>query len=243
MPHLWKLGKKILKNASKIIFLSPIIKDKFALCKPIRGIYDDLVSKCIIVPNGIEDYWIDNRREKISIKKPDQLLYIGRFDKNKNVERLIKATLRLREKIPNVRLNLVGGGDVCHDSVLVYCSKYPDCINYWGKIYDKDQLIKVVRGSHVFAMASHSETFGLVYLEALSQGLPIVYTAGQGVDGSVLKNVGESVDSRDIDDIYNKLERIFMNYDAYDSMYNEIDRFSWDHIADIYVELFKHVIN
>lgn len=51
--------------------------------------------------------------------------------------------------------------------------------------------------SDIFVMVSHSETFGLVYIEALSQGLPILYTRGQGIDGTLKEKIGEAADSYD----------------------------------------------
>lgn len=42
-------------------------------------------------------------------------------------------------------------------------------------------------------MPSYHETFGLVYIEALTQHLAIVYTKGQGVDGMLDSSVGEAV--------------------------------------------------
>lgn len=46
---------------------------------------------------------------------------------------------------------------------------------------DKTKIIDVYRDSDIFVMPSKFETFGLVYVEALTQGLHLIYTKGQGL--------------------------------------------------------------
>lgn len=53
MPHLWHVGQRILKNASKVIFISPIILSKFKEKKAIHHIFSQIEQKCIIIPNGL----------------------------------------------------------------------------------------------------------------------------------------------------------------------------------------------
>ena len=242
MPHLWKVGREILKNAYRIIFVSPIIQEKFKKKKSIAKLYPLIADKCTVISNGIEDYWIQNQRnsDNGSMPHPRDVLYIGRFDENKNVESLIKAVLALRESIPDIKLNLVGGGDSCHKAILAYCEKYPNNISYLGKIYDKDKLLKVMRDNQIFAMVSHLETFGLVYLEALSQGLPILYSEGQGIDKSVPDDVGEKAISTSQDDITNKLRKLIINFRSYRQLGDKLLDFSWDKVAEKYSNIFNH---
>ena len=44
-------------------------------------------------------------------------------------------------------------------------------------------MIPFYKSAHIFVMPSLTETFGIVFIEALSQGLPLIYTKGQGIDG------------------------------------------------------------
>ena len=235
MPHLWHLGRKILKHATKIVFISPAIKQNFfdkAAIKPISG---EISGKCVVISNGIEDFWIENARKRSVVENPSQIIYIGRFDANKNVESLVKAVIKLKSEFPDIHLNLVGGGNECHDAILAYCEKYPHTVSYHGKIYDKDKLLGLMRSNHIFAMVSHSETFGLVYLEALSQGLPVLYSKGQGIDQSVPDQVGEKADSFDQNDITQKLRQILLNYNSYEQI--DVSSFSWDAVASSYIDL------
>ena len=49
-------------------------------------------------------------------------------------------------------------------------------------LYQRKNLIEFIGENDIFVMPSINETFGLVYAEAMSQGLPVIYTKGQGFD-------------------------------------------------------------
>lgn len=85
--------------------------------------------------------------------------------------------------------------------------------------------------SDIFVMVSHSETFGLVYIEALSQGLPILYTRGQGIDGTLKEKIGEAADSYDENSIKKAICRLIDEYEQYEPIGKSLYRFSWDNIA------------
>ena len=240
MFHLWNLGIDILRYAQKVIFLTENAlniffsgrMEKFSMYKS---------DKCIVIPNGIDDYWIENRTPKKDTLSPFHLLYIGVFDKNKNVLLLQDAVLQLKKKYPALDLTLVGGGGECHDAVIKYCKQYPNTFFYKGKIYNKERLSQLIRNNDIFAMISHSETFGLVYLEALSQGLPILYTKGQGIDGIFQERIGEAVSSIDKRSVIDGLTRLIEDYSHYSTSIN-FYQFSWKAIAHVYFEIYLKIL-
>ena len=77
-------------------------------------------------------------------------------------------------------------------------------------------------------MPSKTETFGLVYAEAMSQGLPVIYTRGQGFDGQFEEGeVGYSVDCKDKKEISMKIIDIINNYDVISrNAINLVDRYN-----------------
>lgn len=93
-------------------------------------------------------------------------------------------------------------------------------------------------------MPSRYETFGLVYAEALSQGLPVIYTRGQGFDGQIPDGeVGYSVRYDDVDEIVEKIILIYNNYDSYSSkIKNYIYKFNWENIADDYNRIYEGIV-
>lgn len=236
MPHLWLIGRKILKEASKVIFITPIIQKNLLSKFAIKGLQKQIVSKSNIIPNGIDSFWFENIKEKTNAI-PHKILYIGRFDKNKNVERLIKAVLSLKIDFPDIELNLIGGGDSEHNRIMKYCEQNSSTIHFLGRIDDKNELLKQIRNNEIFAMVSHSETFGLVYLEAMSQGLPVLYSRGQGIDESFPNNVGECAYSYNTQEIANKLRTMLTSYNYYSIKASDLTFYSWPIIAQQYIRL------
>ena len=93
-------------------------------------------------------------------------------------------------------------------------------------------------------MPSLTETFGLVYIEALSQGLPIIYTKGQGIDGFYKEGyVGFHVDPYNVNDIVKKIIMIDSDYDTLSDNIKKLplDAFEWNNIAKRYTDYYASV--
>ena len=154
----------------------------------------------------------------------------------------MQAVLQLKARIPDIHLDLVGGDGNREQEVLALAEKHPDSFQYRGKIYDKPALQQVYAENRVFAMPSLHETFGLVYVEALTQGLSLLYTCNEGVDGLFEEPVGEAVtptNEKEIVDALYKLLTEPQNYQA--PVAEELKKFDWEKIATIYQQIY-HVI-
>jgi len=90
-------------------------------------------------------------------------------------------------------------------------------------------------------MPSLHETFGLVYIEAMSQGLPLIYSKGEGIDGYFKEGkVGYSVNFKDINDIIEKIELILDNYNNISKNCNDlVEKFSWERVAQTYNHVYS----
>ena len=91
-------------------------------------------------------------------------------------------------------------------------------------------------------MISKGETFGLVYVEALSQGLPILYTKNQGIDGTFKNHIGEAAYPDSLDSIVEKLEKLLNDYEHYEIDKINFSQFNWEKIANSYFALYKDVL-
>ena len=241
--YLWPLANRIISHASDIVTVTAVIKD--ALIRnwrylPSKG----KLANSLVLGNGIDDIWLNNLHlGQRHIGNAVKVLFIGRFDNNKNALNLIEAVLRLQQRI-DISLTMIGGNGEFHDDVLRLVNQHGDRLTYAGEIYDKAKLMRVVRQHDIFAMVSHRETFGLVYAECLSQGLPILYSCGTGFYGMYPEGfVGYGANSRSVPSIAESLERIIGNYDQISSNVASLDfgRFTWSAIAREYMKLYdKH---
>lgn len=239
--HTWQQGRKILLNAAKVIFISDILKQRFLNHVAIKDIVPQISDRILVRPNGIDDYWIDHvKNEK---NNSNNVLYVGKFDQNKNVLRLIKAILKVRKYIPDIHLDLVGGKGCQENKIKKLVKKHPDVLFYYGEIFDKERLQNIYARNSIFAMPSIHETFGLVYLEALSQNLSILYTRNEGVDGLFDTKVGEAVNPTSIDDITKALLMILQNKNGYiDNSNINFEFFRWSFIANEYINIYNSLL-
>lgn len=241
-PHTWPMALKVLRNARKIIFISKAPMDKFCRHFVIKRILPEIQNRFIIQPNGIDDYWLNNiwKGEK---NLSHNIIYVGRFDYNKNVVRLIDSVLSLKEHYSDIHLHLVGGDGWREKDVQRLVKTNSTCLTYHGKIFDKDKLCSLYRECSIFAMPSIHETFGLVYIEALSQGLSVLYTKNQGIDGLLDDRVGEKVNAMSTESIKEGLRKMLENREGYLS-HEVVDfgLFRWPIISEKYYQLYTNVL-
>ncbi|MNR06186.1 UDP-D-galactose:(glucosyl)lipopolysaccharide-1,6-D-galactosyltransferase [compost metagenome] len=244
MFHLRTYASNILEHAEKIIFISPIYFNRLFSESYFKKKKKVLQSKSLIVPNGIDFFWSSNKvfTRNFHITEVFKLLYIGKFTKGKNVLRLVKAVEILNQKGIKIHLNLVGGDGSEFTKVMSYINGKSQ-FSYHGKIYKKEELKKIFLENDIFTMPSHTETFGLVYIEALSQGIPIVYTLNEGIYGFYDRTIGEAVDSYSVVSIVSGIEKICNNYSRYNFNPQEIvDNHNWAEIAKKYLSIYRESI-
>lgn len=243
MVHLRSFGVKVMNAASKVIFLSPAYKDIVINKYVPKKLRKDILSKSIVIPNGIADFWHKNRfKRKNAPPKHLELLYIGQIKKNKNIETTIRVTRLLNERGINTHFTIVGDGP--HTAKI---KKFIGKNNNYTKIHNwvdsKEKLVPFYRSAHIFVMPSFKETFGLVFIEALSQGLPLIYTKGQGIDGHFPQgNVGYACSPLDVEEITNRIEHIMANYVEFSRRCTDsIENFSWSKVAEQYESIYSEL--
>lgn len=240
-PETWKAGIKILKNAQQIFFISQGLMDKFCNHRVIKPVLPEIKEKMLLIPNGIDDYYLDHICT--DTHPGNDVLYVGDFSNNKNVVRLAQAILELKKEngFDDIKLTLVGGGHNETNQVQQVVDANPGVFEYLGPIYDKEKLCEVFRAHSIFAMPSIHETFGLVYLEALSQGLPVLYTQGQGVDGLLPPDAGIGVNPLSVEEIKNALRTLLIQRSEFSNRNINFEHYRWSNIATTYKDIYKEI--
>ncbi len=239
MIHLRRLGLKILIHATKIIFLSTPYME-ICLNKYIPSPYQEIVKKKIeIIPNGIDEYWHRNSycQKNIQNKKDIKLIFAGQISRRKNLIKAKEAADILISRGYSIKFRIIGE---CLDKRILDELTQISYIEYIKRV-NKEKLIELYRESDIFIMPSLTETFGLVYAEAMSQGLPVIYTKNQGFDGQFKEGiVGYHVECQDEVDIANKIEKIIHNYSIISSNCIKLSkRFDWNLISNRYIKLYN----
>ncbi len=243
MFHIRKIGINIMKEAKKIVFISPAYKEFVINWYVPYELRDYINQKSVIVPNGVNPFWLQNKKVKskfVDVKKVN-LIYVGEFIKRKNINVSMKVARKLEELGYNIKFMIIGGKGRYENKVKKVAKMNEDIIEIYDRIEEREKLLNMYQKSDIFLMPSRHETFGLVYIEAMSQGLPIIYTKGEGIDGYFKEGtIGYSVNPNDVNDIVKKIEMIIYNYNNISkNCYNLVEKFSWDKIAKIYHNIYK----
>ena len=103
-----------------------------------------------------------------------RVLCVCRFYPRKRLDVLLRAAAMLRSRIPTLELRMVGGGpDESKLRVLVCDLDLEDTVVWVGSV-SRAELAREYNGCHIFCLPSVQEGFGLVFLEAMASGKPIV---------------------------------------------------------------------
>lgn len=246
-PWLIKRGIKILREAKAVFFLSETYKKNVIENYIPQEYREEISAKAQVVPNGIDSFWIDNAYREKDLEaslsgiesKTLRVICVAKICRRKNITTLQKALSMLRGRGWDTRLTVIGKGEdkslleeICADEHTVYHKEMP-----------KEELIDYYRASDVFVLPSVRETFGLVYAEAITQGLPILYSAGQGFDGQFDEGeVGYRVDAENPQDICDKLEKLALEYKKLsEKCLDSSGRFDWSDITARYSRIYESI--
>jgi glycosyltransferase involved in cell wall biosynthesis len=206
-----KLVLPIILRLADVILVSSFDYIEHSL---IKKYYQQNKEKFVALPFGADEIFIPSA-EKIINKK--NILFVGGLDKNhyfKGVDNLILACSRLTAK--DWRLFIVGSGELAENyKNLARELKIQDNIVFTGTQTD-DELVKLFQQAYVFCLPSidKTEAFGIVLLEAMACGTPVIASNLPGVRSVVTDNqTGFLVKPNDVTDLTEKLELILLAED------------------------------
>ncbi|WP_194774696.1 glycosyltransferase family 4 protein [Pararhodonellum marinum] len=237
--ELRHLYKKILKKSKKIIFLAPW---------PINSLKNHYQSsffenKSIVLPNIIS---INDSENKNTESKRSNFLTVFHLNsyKRKNIKRLILAFSNFCEYNEDVFLDIVGGGSKLSVKIInkfIENTKFPNRIRLLGE-KSHIEVLKIYSSYLGFVLPSYPETFGLVFIEALNAGTPILYSKNSGIDGFFQnKKIGEKVTYTSIKEISDSLLNIYTSNEEYLceirslKKTNSFEKFTFKSVSNTYV--------
>ncbi len=138
-----------------------------------------------VIPNGVDltpfkreisEEERRNFRNRYNIGEEDPvMIFVGRMGGEKSIDKLIENFARVNGEIPNSHLLLVGDGPLRTQlkelSVALGVGRN---LHFTGFLKWPTEISLAYKSSDLFIIASHTETFGLVTLEAMASGLPVV---------------------------------------------------------------------
>jgi D-inositol-3-phosphate glycosyltransferase len=195
--------------------------------------------------NGIE------ARKETGLDNGKVVLYAGRIDPLKGIANLIKAFSYLEDK-QNTKLAIIGGGESSREET-THLKKLARELGVEGRIIftgtvKQDRMPYYYSAADVCVVPSFYESFGLVALESLSCGTPVVAN-----DVGDLRNIirqgetGYVIDGNDPAQLAEKIALILDKPDyereSVSSIRNSVKEFHWANIAESLADEFRRVLD
>jgi len=195
--------------------------------------------KLRVIPVGV-DGTIFNRSENEGQPLPNQVLFVGAIRPVKGVDILLRAMRLLVDSGRNVTLVLVGESYFKN-----YQREYDRLrqmaeelhlgsrVNFVGK-RRPPELVRSIQESAVLVLPSRAESFGMVLVEALACGTPVVATRCGGPEDIVTKEVGILVPPEDAQALAEGIAQVLdrrSDYDPAKSRAYALERFSLESVG------------
>lgn len=233
------LGNKILRDASMIFALNRA--EKLQIIG--RGIKPDKIK---LVPNGIS--YLPSINHKRRHKEVLSILFLGRLDKIKGIDILIKAFALLNKRMKNVKLIIAGPDYGIGNELreLVISNNLQDKVIFTGYV-DGINKFRLFANADAFVLPSQHDTFPLAVLEAASFGLPTIisdkcYISEWDTNKALI--VISKLNEKNLSSILFEI----LNSDKLRSEYGKrarafAKRFSWQNVARIVTSLYLEVLS
>lgn len=200
----------------------------------------------IVIPNGIDLQEFKPRLPKIKrfLDHKINLLFVGRFEKRKGLIYLLRAYKILQKKFSNLRLIIVGEGelkDECRDFVEKHNLKE---VHFVGQVLGKE-LTSYYNTCDIFVSpAIFGESFGLVLLEAMACQKPVVAFANRGYKELLQDKKGAWLaKNKNYSDLAEKIGILAANRKLREKMgkiaLREAREYSWTKVAERILKFYK----
>jgi glycosyltransferase involved in cell wall biosynthesis len=237
---LWSLSRLEginARNADGVITTSDYCRGA------IRRHYDVAEQRVRLVPEGIDlTRWRRIAREAPPRSDGATILCVARQYPRKRITDLVRAMPRVRAAVPNAHAIIVGDGpEHAGLRALVAELRLGDAVNLTGAIPDDDIVAQMYYRADIFCLPSIQEGFGIVFLEAMASGLPIVATTATAIPEVVPhRRAGLLVPPGDVDALAEALIELLRNPDqraAYGAFGQaHVAAYDWDCVADRFLE-------
>ncbi|MDU1411446.1 MAG: glycosyltransferase [Clostridium sp.] len=217
--HSTKYARNILNDTQK-----KYLKDVFQGAKDIMVVGTGLkreISK-YVSENRIKIMYNPVIMPEIKIEKDEskdkfRFFSLGLLSNKKGMDALIKAYNKYKKELESTELYIGGNGEEYNNlKSLIESYNLQENVHLLGAL-NRDEVSYHMKNCDCFTLASRFETFGIVFVEAMYYGKPVIGTRTGGPDSFVNDSCGILVDIDDIDAIGSAMVKIKNSYDNYDA--------------------------
>ena len=238
-PGVYAVEREGMEMADKIIAVSNLTR------KTIIEKYNISPKKVTTVYNAVEPLIPPNNSILKKGVNEKVVTFLGRITMQKGPEYFIEAAYLILKKMNNVRFVMAGSGDMM-DAMIARVAELgiTDNFHFTGFLHGND-VIQMLEMTDVFVMPSVSEPFGIVPLEAMQSGVPVIISNQSGV-----AEVVENALKIDFWDTHAMADSIYgiLNYPSLAKIFKEegkeeVKNLKWLNSAQQVHKIYKSILN
>ena len=238
-PAICAIEKDGLDAADKIItvsnFTRSVVVEK----------YNINPEKVITVYNAVEPARSGDTKASREYTNDKVVSFLGRITMQKGPEYFVGAASLVLQKMQNVRFVMAGKGDLLNEMKQKVSALDISSYFHFPGFVDESEIAELFQISDVFVMPSVSEPFGIVTLEAMQAGVPVVISKQSGVSEVVQNAI--KVDYWDIQAMADAIYTLLINQEygirLGEKGKKEADKLIWKNVASevnkIYLKLLE----
>lgn len=247
--------QRIASRSSSIIATSPVEK------QIIKRLFNIDGKKIKFIPIGV-DFRIfrsigkRQARRKLGISaRRKVILYVGRIEWRKGIGTLLYSLKKIAKKHPSTDLWIIGGGKtktakkleqderIRQENIIRELDLRKN-VKFLGPKNQKD-LFVYFSAADVCAVPSYYEPFGIVPLESMACGTPVVASKTGGLQYTVKDGItGYLAEPRNYHDLSRKINLVFeknKDYFSENCIKRVNENFDWDKISQDYIDYFREI--
>ena len=210
-----------------------------------------------VIPNAIDiDLFREKDEQEIALLRkelqisPDDIviLYLGRVSLEKNIDKIIKALAIIGDKkIDNFKFIVVGDGTAVKQlNSLANSLGLTEKVKFVGAI-EREKVRHYYQIGDIFSFSSTSETFGMVIIEALASGLPVLAVKAPGAVDIITDGLDGILVEDDVYQFAEQLENLIKNRELRQELSSNalqtVKRYSSDTISDQVLALYEKLLS
>jgi glycosyltransferase involved in cell wall biosynthesis len=239
-PHHIPFFEAAYKNCFTVVPVSG------SLMKGLTHLMPWIEDKALVIPNMIrEDMFLPPEKPRQTI--PFVFLWAGRLEHVKGIDLLLEAVHLLKKELKtDFRVRLAGKGNLRQELEL-QSEKLglSGEVVFLGRI-SRAEMQQEMQRANCFILPSRYEAFGVVLIEAMASGLPVIATRSGGPDTIVTGENGLLVDPDDAPQLAEAMEQMITNYDtrsAENIRSSTIAHYGQTAVMKKYHELFQQILD
>ncbi|UTF54801.1 glycosyltransferase family 4 protein [Natronosalvus rutilus] len=223
----------LVQNILRVFSYTAIIVPTSHIAKKLEQ-YGIPRSRIVVIPNGVD---VEGYQMSDVEHRPQELVTVGRLSKRKGQHFLLESFEDVLTEYPKAHLHIVGKGPAM-DSLMrtTHDLEIQNSVTFHGFV-SHERKRELLNTSDIFVFASRQEGFGLVLLEAMAAGLPVVARSLPVYEDFFQDGTnGHLLNSNDQDTFTNMVQRLLEDRDKLESIRSVNERtakqFSWDSTVD-----------